>query len=48
MAVPWPPARELFGFGALYWDDVAGLVCLWWMMPRWFRNSSQKNVTVTP
>lgn len=57
MAVYWPPARDLFGFGRLHWDDLAvcalagaaGLLLLEGIKSKWFRiTSSQRHVTVTP
>ncbi len=45
MAVYWPPARDLFGFGHLHWDDLAvcavagagGLLLLEAIKSKWFR-----------
>ncbi len=52
MAVYWPPARDLFGFGRLHWDDLAvcavagaaGLLVLEGIKSRWFRISSRVGV----
>ena len=56
-AVYWAPARDLFGFGRLHWDDLAvcavagaaGLLVLEGIKARWFRiTNGQTNVTVPP
>ena len=57
VAIYWAPARDLFGFGRLHWDDlavcavagIAGLLLLEGIKSRWFRiTSGQSNVTVHP
>jgi Ca2+-transporting ATPase len=56
-AVYWPPARDLFGFGRLHWDDLVvcavagatGLLVLEGIKARWFRiTHGQTNITVPP
>jgi len=54
IAILWPPARSLFHFGRLHWDDLAiclaigasSLIVLEAVKSFWFRASAEQNIKI--